>query len=74
MCLRAHVSENNKEESNGFASRALPGEARRIWKEGAGWQGAVDQMNLVVVAQLYLSFLKKHTGRFLTWGSSGKSI
>ena len=74
MCLRAHVSENNKEESNGFASWALTGKAGRIWKEGSGWRGTVVKMNLVVVAQLYLPFLKKHTGRFLGYGSSRESI
>lgn len=66
MCLRAHVSENNKEESNGFASQgALIGKAGRIWKEGF-WlvEGQFVKVNLVVVAQLYSSFLNKHTGRF----------
>lgn len=76
MCLRAHVSENNKEESNGFASQgALIGKAGRIWKEGF-WlvEGQFVKVNLVVVAQLYSSFLNKHTGRFLDCGSSRKAL
>lgn len=74
MCLRAHVSENNKEESNGFARQGLS----LARKEGSGGRvsgaGAVHQMNLVLVAQLYLSFLNQHWGRFLDCGSSRKSI
>lgn len=56
MCLRAHVSENDKEQSNSFASQGLrvtrqEGAERKVLAGG----GRLVVLGLVLVAQLCLS-------------------
>lgn len=56
MCLRAHVSENDKEQSNSFASQGLQvtrqeGAERKVLAGG----GRLVVLGLVLVAQLCLS-------------------
>lgn len=73
MCLRS-VSENNKEESNGFIVRGSHWQGKKDLEEGF-WlvEGQFIKTEPVLVAQLPV-LLNKHRGRFLDYGSSRKAF